>query len=280
MQTIDEFIDQIENLPATPQLLPELMKLVKDPDVDSERIVKLISLDPSLIANVLRICNSAFYRGAESISSLDEAVMRLGFKQIYNIVIAAAGATALTPAQEGYGIDAGELWKHSVTSAVASQLIATDLRLDSVDAFTAGIMHDIGKIILGSALESRYSEILEQTRDDQSSLVEAEIRVLGVDHAQVGARLLERWKFPAHLVAAIEHHHDPSKAGDHARLASVVYLGNLVAYFMGNGFGGHAFAFRGREEALTLLGVSQESLPQYMLQTFDNLQMIESMLAV
>ena len=280
MQTIDEFIDQIENLPATPQILPELMKLVKDPDVDSERIVKLIMLDPSLTANVLRISNSAFYRGTEAVSNPDEAVMRLGFKQIYNVVIAAAGATALTPAQEGYGIDTGELWKHSVTAGVAAQLIARDLRHDDIDAFTAGLMHDIGKIVLGTALESKYTDILDETRDAQASLVEAETRILGVNHADVGGRLLERWKFPPHLVDAIRFHHDPEAAGESGRLASIVYLGNLVAYFMGNGFGGNAFAFRGREEALTILGVSQEALPQYMMQTFDNLQMIESILSV
>lgn len=280
MQELDDYINKVKSLPPAPRILPELLSLLRKDDIDADRVVKLIAFDPGITAAVLRLCNSAYFAGASPASDLQEAVTRLGFRQVYQLVAAVSGSKMLGPAQKGYGIDAGELWEHSVVSAVASQLIARNCGDDESLAFTATLLHDIGKIVLAEALEHIYTDLVENSQSEQTPLIETEKRLLGVQHAEIGGRLLARWNFPENIVNAVWFHHQPSGAQAHQRLASFVYLGNMVAYFMGYGFGHHAFALRGRTEALEILNLKPECLPEYMIKTFEQLQMVKSLVNV
>jgi putative nucleotidyltransferase with HDIG domain len=280
MQDLDQYIDRVKHLPPAPRILPELLALLREENVDSSRIVSLVSLDPSLTAHVLQLCNSAFFATASPADDLQEAVMRLGFKEVYRLVAAVTGSRALAPAQTGYGINQGELWRHSVTSALAAQLIAQRLGEDENLVFTATLLHDLGKIVLSEALENAYSKILEETEKNQQSLLETEKKILGCDHAEVGGRLLERWKFPDAIVGAVWYHHAPRSADPNHRLASFVYLGNMIAHFLGHGFGHQAFALRGRAEALEILELSPSALPHYMIETVEQMTLVEAMFRV
>jgi putative nucleotidyltransferase with HDIG domain len=277
MQAIDDFIDNLRYLPPAPRIVPELMRLLKQSDVDSSKIVKLISFDPALTANVLRVCNSAYFAAATPTSDLQEAITRLGFQQVFQLVAAAMGARVLGAAQPGYGLDEGELWKHSVAVAVTAQLIAAKLSDDDSQVFTAALLHDIGKIVLASALESVYQKLVRETETNQQSLLESERKLLGVQHAEVGARLLERWRFPSSVVSAVWFHHSPRGAGKHQRLASYIYLADMVAHFMGHGYGHMAFALRGRSDALTILGLTSESIPQFLMEAFDEMHRVDAL---
>lgn len=280
MQELDDYLNKVKSLPPAPKILPELLSLLRKDDIDADRVVKLIAFDPGITAAVLRLCNSAYFSGASPASDLQEAVTRLGFRQVYQLVAAVSGSKMLGPAQKGYGIDAGELWEHSVVSAVAAQLIAKSCDEDESLAFTATLLHDIGKIVLAEALEHIYSDLVENSKTDQTPLIETEKRLLGVQHAEIGGRLLARWNFPENIATAVTFHHQPAGAKNHERLTSLVYLGNMVAYFMGYGFGHHAFALRGRTEALDILKLKPEILPQFMIQTFEQLQFVRSMVNV
>ena len=280
MQELDDYINKVKHLPPAPRILPELLTLLRQDDVDSGRVVSLLAYDPSLTANVLKLSNSAFFGAATAATDLNEAITRLGFQQVYQLVAAVSGARALTPAQKSYGLDAGELWKHSVAAAIAAQLIAKKLGDDESLVFTATLLHDIGKIVLTDALEHIYGKLLDESQKEQASLLEMEKKLLGVQHAEIGGRLLARWKFPANLVSAVWFHHQPKAAEPHQRLASYVYLGNMIAYFMGHGYGHQAFALRGRTDALEILELSPDSLPRFMIQTFDKLQLVETLFNV
>ena len=280
MQAIDDYIANVRNLPPAPRVVPELMRLLNQPDVDSSRIVKMISYDPSLTANVLRICNSAYFGSATPTSDLQEAVTRLGFQQVYQLVAAATGARMLSPAQMGYGLEQGELWKHSVAAAVAAQLVARQTGDNENVVFTAALLHDIGKIVLAQSLNGVYSKVIKETEMNQQSLLDAEKKILGVNHAEVGGQLLERWKFPPNIVSAVWFHHTPKGAGAHQRLASIVYLGNMISFFMGHGYGHVAFALRGRNEVLTTLGIAPEAIPQFMMQTYEQMHLVEALFAL
>lgn len=280
MQELDDYINKVKSLPPAPRILPELLSLLRKDDIDADRVVKLIAFDPGITAAVLRLCNSAYFAGASPASDLQEAVTRLGFRQVYQLVAAVSGSKMLGPSQKGYGIDAGELWEHSVVSAVAAQLIARNSGDDESLAFTATLLHDIGKIVLAEALEHIYTDLVENSQSQQTPLIETEKRLLGVQHAEIGGRLLARWNFPENIVNAVWFHHEPSGAQAHQRLAAQVYLGNMVAYFMGYGFGHHAFALRGRTEALDILNLKPECLPEYMIKTFEQLQMVQSLVNV
>lgn len=277
MEELDRYIDKVKQLPPAPQVMPQLLLALNSPDLDASRVVKLISVDPALTANVLRLVNSAMFAGFEPVTDLNQAVLRLGFGEVFRLVAMSVASRSLTPPQPGYGIDRGELWKHSVTCAAACQIVASETEEDVNLAFTAGLLHDIGKIVLSGALEHIYARLIEHASENQCALVESEKQLLGVQHAEVGGRLLSRWNFPPALVHAVWFHHDPAQADAFKRLAAVVYLGDMVAHFMGHGYGHLAFAIRGRAEAFSVLGAEPASLPHWMIRTFEKLKDVEEL---
>jgi putative nucleotidyltransferase with HDIG domain len=278
MQELDDYIDRVQHLPPAPKILPQLLALLGREDIEASHVVDLMMYDPSLTAAALQLCNNAHFAGASPATDLNEAVARLGFNRIYQLVAAVSGSRALTPPQKGYGINEGELWKHSVTTAVAGQLMAKELGEDENLVFTCGLLHDIGKVVLAHSLEHIYSKMIEDVDKFQQSLLDTEKRLLGAQHAEVGGRLLARWKFPSNIVAAVWFHHDPRAAAQHERLAAFVYLANMIAYFIGHGFGHHAFAMRGRAEALDILGMKGDDLPRFMIQTYENFEVVNALL--
>jgi putative nucleotidyltransferase with HDIG domain len=278
MESLDKIIDGVSYLPPLPHNLPRLMELLNAPEVDSQQVVDLIAYDPTLTTNVMKLCNSALFRGASPANDLEEAVLRLGFNEVYQLVVALSFARTLTPPQKGYGLDTGELWQHSVATALAAKLMAQDQGEDANAVFTAGILHDIGKVVLAHALEDTYTQLIREIEQNQLSMLETEKKLLGVQHAEIGGRLLARWKFSAPTVAAVWFHHEPALAAAHQKITSFVYLGNMIAYFMGHGYGHLAFALRGRSEALDFLGMTPNDLPQVMLRTFESLEALKPLL--
>jgi putative nucleotidyltransferase with HDIG domain len=280
MATLDAFIDGVKNLPAAPRILPELLMLLNRPDIDSGRVVELLTYDPGLTANVLRLCNSALLGGARPAEDLQEAITRLGFRQVYQLVAVVSGARALTPPQKGYGLPTGELWKHCILTALAARLLAKDLHEDESVIFTAGLLHDVGKLVLSDALTDKYTAIVEETERRRRSMHETEKVLLGFEHAEVGGRLLERWKLPPTLVAAVWHHHAPARAGAHARLAAMVYLGNMIAHCLGCSSGYQSYALDGRAEVFDILRIDPGKWPLYLVRTWEQLQLAHSLLNI
>lgn len=224
-----------------------------------------------------QLSNSAFFGLSSPVSNLNDAVTQLGFQQIYQIAVAASSSRTLSPPQKGYAIDQGELWKHSVTAALAAQLLARAQGENESIVFTGALLHDIGKIILSEALEKNYADLLHEAKTSTQPLVDIEKKILGVDHAQVGGRLLDRWKFPPNLVAAVWFHHCPRAAAGHERLASYIYFGNAIAHLLGHTYGHLSMALKGRAEVLTTLGLSPADLETYMLLTVEELSRVESL---
>lgn len=278
-QRLDACIDRVTTLPPAPVIVPQLLHVLNQPDVDSSHVVELIACDPALTAAVLRLCNSAFFASVTPATDLSEAIIRIGFERVYEFVVAILGSRSMRPPQKGYGIDEGELWQHSVATALAARCMARVHGADENLVFTAAILHDIGKIVLAQALEQNYGKLIAEIQINQASLLESEATILGVQHAEIGGRLLARWNFPDELVSAVWHHHDPAAAVGHERLASFVYLGNMIAHFMGFGYGHQALALRGRAEALSFVGMQPQELPHYMIETFSQFHEMQVLIA-
>ena len=278
MHQLDEYLDKVNQLPPAPTILTELLILLGQSDIDVSQVVDLIAYDPSLTAAVLRLCNSAYFGSSSPATNLYEAITRVGFYETYRLVAAIVGSRTLSPPQKGYGLDTGELWKHAVTTAVAAQGMARRLAEDSNLAFTAGLLHDIGKIILAQALESRYTKVIEEIETKGHSFIEAEKTLIGVEHAEIGGRLLSRWNLPCSMVEAVSFHHDPAKAQTSPRLAAITYLGNMIAHYIGEAYGHEPFAFCGRPEALEILDVREADLEQFMLDTVEGLESVAGLM--
>ncbi len=277
MQQLDSYIDRIQNLPPAPALLPQLLGLLQQSDINLSRVIQLVVHDPALTASVLRLSNTvAFSRGGR-VENLGDAIASLGFETVYRLVVTVCGSKTVSSRQAGYGLAAGELWKHSVTAAVAAQIVAHDCQENESLAFTAALLHDIGKLVLSQALEGRRAEVAEQVEKNGRSLLGAEKALLGVQHAEVGGRLLARWNFPSNLVEAVTWHHQPAAAGAFKRLTGCVCVGNLIANLIGQSYGNHSLAVEGRAEDVAILGINDERFQRYMIRTQEEFEGVEAM---
>ena len=229
MDNIDQLLLGVEKLPPAPKLLPQLMQALSNLDCDMGSVVDMITFDPALTARLLQMCNSAYFGLARRVASVSEAVSRLGFHEVYHVVAIMSGEKFLRPAHTS-GLDTERLWKHAVITAFAARFVARGLRADADLLFTAGLLHDIGKIPMAEALKGDYSALVTDTALHGRSLVALEQASFELDHAGVGGRLLEQWKFSPEFIASVRFHHDCTAAGDSARFAACIEVADALAH--------------------------------------------------
>jgi putative nucleotidyltransferase with HDIG domain len=207
----------------------DLLRSLDDENLDASHLAKKIGQDPVLSARVLKIVNSPFYGVAGRVASLQEAVMVLGFSSVRRLALAVS-LNGSFPARGLGEADPRRLWHHSFCTALSAQALAPLCRIDAESAFTAGLLHDIGRIALLSVEPERFAATLA-ARAQHPDLPAAETAVFGFDHAGFGARLLERWHLPASLVRAVACHHQPDVAPT-APLTDLTHLADALAHAM------------------------------------------------
>ena len=255
---LDDFIDGVEHLPPSPRALVRLLELFKQPHQDVHEIVRLLAHDPSFTVEVLKRCNSAYFTGTKPADDMFEAVTRLGLQEIYSIVLAMFAMSAILKDGAGANSHVEILWRHSVAVAVAAGVIAEETREDHATAFTAGLLHDIGKVVLVSANKDRYAQAVLDAGLFRRPILATEKHLFGFDHCEVGARLLIRWELPPNIVAAVRHHHHPGDAGEFAHLTAVVALANLIAHGTGEKLSGLPAGMQNAAESLAILGLASD----------------------
>jgi putative nucleotidyltransferase with HDIG domain len=227
---LDVYLNGIQHLPPTPSVMVKLLRIFKLADPDLDEVVKLISHDPSLTAEVLKRCNSAYFAGENPVTDIFEAISRLGFYEVYRAVVLISGARTMSLQTAAVGVKVEDLWRHSLATAVAAEVIAREISESEVAAFTAGLLHDVGKLVLASAEGGKYGTVTQSAVTESASLVELERNAFGFDNSEIGARLLERWRLPADVVAPIRHHHNLGGAGESIRLTATLALADSIAH--------------------------------------------------
>ena len=280
MDKIDQILNRIVKLPPAPQLLPRLLHTLTQIDTDLGQIVDIISFDPALTAKLLQVCNSAVFRGTSRVSDVSEAVNRLGLQAVYRIVAAVVGEKSFKLPGAADVADTGELWRHSVIAAFAAQFLSEDLTPDNGLLFTAGLLHEIGHAILADVFKKKPVRPVADGVVNLQILIDQEKRNYGVDHAELGARLLERWNFSPVLVDCVRFHHHPADAGEHATLAACVNLGDAVAYGLEQETRGQTITWLDPGSALGILRLTTEDLPRYLGRIKENLEFVEAMCRV
>lgn len=259
--SMESIVEAVNDLPALPHVVVRVMELTEDPDSTADDISNVLNQDQAMTARVLRLANSAFYGFARRISTINDAIIFLGFKTIRSIVMAVSVSDILSGEVEGYALEHGELWKHSQCTAMAARLIARKAKFGFLDlAYTAGLLHDIGKVILNSFMKEAYHEVVAKVSEENASFIDTENEILGFNHAMVGARVAEKWNLPKELVEAIAFHHHPEKAEINKRLTAIVHLGDTVCVMMGIGIGIDGMLYPVSEEALNLLGFREADM--------------------
>lgn len=234
---LESLLSRIADVPTLPTSVLRVMQMIEDPFCSSSDLAKVIQADPAMAAKVLKLANSSYYGFRQKIGNVPQAVTLLGFATLKNTLLAAAVFDMFRIA--GTGFDLNALWKHSVTTATAAKLIAKRVRYpQSEKAFTAALLHDVGKIILARFLPQALSEIVDTVLGEQMAMYDAEKKVLGLSHPALGAWTLSRWGLPSPIVEAVEFHHHPTRAQTSFDLAAIVYLANILAHRSGIGSGG------------------------------------------
>jgi putative nucleotidyltransferase with HDIG domain len=226
--TLDDLIKHVRDLPSLPAVITELLATMDQPDVDAGLLVKKIALDHDLTAKTLRLANSSFYGMPSQVATIGQAISVLGFRSIRTL-LTACSVTAAFPRTTPPGFDFQAFWRHSVATAVCAQRLARLVKVNTDTAFTAGLMHDIGVLVLASGYAERYRDVLAYQREHDCYLREAEQAVLGVDHAVIGSALLAHWKFPLEMQHAVMNHHTSEAAGMRP-LTLVTCAANAIAH--------------------------------------------------
>lgn len=257
---ITEIAARVKSFPNMPGVATKLLVMLDDPDVSASQIEEIVRLDPGITANILKLTNSAYFGFASKISSIEQAVILLGAKRITQLVIATCVNTVMDKTVSGYDLPDGELWRHSIAVSVTAESLAKKLKIAAAsEVFTAALLHDVGKLVLGGFVKKDITKI-----EDEASrgipFHEAEQKVLGIDHAEVGAQILQNWSFPSAIVKAVRRHHSPDSREDSDTLTDIVHVADMLCLMIGIGVGREGLHYKASPLATKRLGVAQDTL--------------------
>jgi len=253
----EEILKAIDDFRAPSTSAVQLMSLLRNPDADTDKTIQQIQYQPDLTAQLLRFANSAAYGGAGTIRSVREAFVRLGTAKILEIVTMAFAHSTMHAPVEGYGLGRGDLWEHSIAVAITAEEIARALKIRAPDVtFTAAILHDIGKAVLGSFVAEKIAQIEERLLEVGGAFDDEEREALGIDHAEVGAIILKKWKLPQELVDAVERHHRPGDGTVDQLTTDIVHVADALCLSGGLGTGHDGLRYRPSKSALSRLNIN------------------------
>ncbi len=263
--TAPEVAAAVAELPAMPASISEVISACDDHDMTVGQLSQVILRDQSLTAGILKLANSSFYGHARRVTTVTEAVVMLGFSAIKSLAISSHTARLLSGGLPGYGLQKGELWRHSISVAFTARRIAVEVKLAPVEeAFVAGLLHDLGKTILSSYMENAYEEVTRIAQERRVAFHEVETELLGFDHAELGAQIAVAWSFPPELEEAIRFHHAPSGASLKPELAHCIHLADAACMMLGVGLGVDGLMYGMDPASLGVLGLSGDRLIQMM----------------
>lgn len=262
-----KILKEVKEIPPLPTVVTKVMQMTKDPEVSASDLNKVISQDQALTANILKLCNSAYYGLPRVISSVTQAVMYLGFHTVRNLVLTSSMQEVFKNDRGGYGYAPNGLWLNSVACAVAAQAIAKKVRPGlNETAFTAGLLHDVAKVILARYASDQYDLISDTMKSQGLPFVEAEKKVLGFDHAVLGASIADSWNFPQDLIQSIGFHHAPDTAKGKPVLVMIIHIADVAALELGVGLTDESLAYPIHPVATEVTGFGKEDLQEFMPQ--------------
>lgn len=270
MISTEMIIEAVNDIPALPHVVVRIMQITDDPDTTAQDIQNVLNQDQAMTARVLRLANSAYYGFARRIATITDAVVLLGFNTIRSIVMAAAVSELLNKKIEGYALEEGELWRHSQACAITARFLARRCKFNQLDlSYTAGLLHDIGKVILNRYMKDAYHEVVELVSSKEMPFMQAEEQVLGCNHALIGARLAEKWNLPPQLVEAIQLHHYPDLAQKNDKLTAIVHMADAICLSMGIGVGVDGLLYPVSAHAIKILDITESDIENQVSELTD-----------
>lgn len=275
---ISEILEKVEELPTLSNVTNQVIRLTSDPKTTVSDLADTITQDQVTTAKVLKMANSAFYGYARKIFNIKEAIMVLGFNTVRNLVMAASIHNIMNRELYGYSLEKGELWRHSMTTALLARSLANKIDQSISDrAFIAGLVHDIGKVVLDNFMQDLFSKVIEKVKTENVPFMVAEKDVLGIDHASLGAKVSVKWNFPEELTETIALHHSPGDAKINPRLVSLIHIADAVSLSLGAGLGGDGLLYPVDGSAIEQLNLNGILLEETISEIAENIQDNETM---
>ncbi|NLE60908.1 MAG: HDOD domain-containing protein [Planctomycetes bacterium] len=277
MSRIDAILAKIGGIQPLPNTVLRLVMVVNDPSSTVNDIVEVIKYDQAVTGQILRICNSAYFGLSREVRSLNEAIRYLGMIKVLQLVMAVHTNALLSTRQPGYELAPGMLWKHSVAVALAASAFAERMALDKhvSTAFTAGLLHDVGKVVLSEHVAADFAKIMDLVANDKVSFIEAEQAVLGISHCEVGTKVARTWQLPEQITQSIQFHHSPNEVDPPDPVLDAVYLGNTVCLMMGVGLGTDGLSYRADAAVVERHGLTESDLEFIGAQMMVDLKHVE-----
>lgn len=231
-EKIAQLISKIDGMPTLPALVGRVLTITADLNSSADELLAAIEPDQSMTVKILKVANSAFYSRARKVATLKQALMILGFQEVRNLVLASAVFNNFQKIKKIKAFDAEAFWRHSYMTGLAAKMMAGPLKLPPGELFIAGLIHDIGKLALLTALPLEFTRTMKMSGNCGLEGLIAEKHVLGLAHTDVGMRVLKRWMFPNHLVIATGFHHRPATDDSLMIYSLVVHLSDYLAHIV------------------------------------------------
>ena len=230
---IHELVGDVHNLPTPPVVFTQISRVIDDENASAYDVAGIISEDPAMSAQVLKLSNSAFYGLAHPVANVKQAVMVLGLNEVKNVVLSASVISAFSKSAANTEYQ-DEFWRHSLAVAVTARTLIRSGRVEKLPeaeaAFSAGLLHDIGKMVILCYASEEHKKIQDHLAELGGTARPAEIKVMGLDHCQIGEYLASSWKLPAEVLEAVSFHHTPKAAPDTGTYATATHVADFLAH--------------------------------------------------
>ena len=279
MSAINDMLKEIKMLKPMPQVATQIIKIAEDPKSSMADAADLIMYDPALTANILKLCNSAYFGLSRKVDSVKDAISLLGMDKVVDLVLLKGSAANLKKGSEGYGLHEGDLWRHAVSSALIAKELAIKKNSENKQLiFTAALLKDIGKLILDRYVNDSFIKINDLVQNKKYSFNEAEKKVIGINHAELGGIVAKTWDFSPKMVSMITHHHMADDSVRDDEDISIIYLADTVCMMMGIGVGSDGLAYRFHKDVLENMGISPLELQTIIAGFGSNMQKVEDLI--
>lgn len=231
---LKSIVKKIDDLPTLPVVVSKILQVVGATKTASKDLADVISKDPSLSAKILRMANSSFYGLRNEVSSINHGVVILGFHTIKYLALGASSLNSIKKKNMTVSLSEEKFWEHSIACGICARLIASKTGYPvPEEAFVAGLIHDVGKLLLDKFLSTDYKKAILFSREKKRTLFEAEKKIVGVTHTTIGKWLSEEWGLPSPLTYAITYHNDPpflskSLSKKDLTFISIIYMANII----------------------------------------------------
>ncbi|HXX93190.1 MAG TPA: HDOD domain-containing protein [Planctomycetota bacterium] len=267
-ERVRKLVERVQGLPTLPSMLNNINQMILNPKTSAKEVAQVISSDPALTSKVLRVVNSSFYGFPNRITTITHAIVILGFNTIKSIVLSSTIFDVFRRTVKPGDFDRTEFWKHSIGCGAAAKVIGRRLNYPMLEElFIAGLLHDVGKIVLDQFIPDKFVEVLNLVRSRDILIAEAEAQILGATHADVGAWLFEKWNLSKGLVETTRCHHNPALASDSPKFAEIIHVSDILVRAIRFGNGGDNKIPALQEGAWKSLGLQESELDDLLSQT-------------